>query len=291
MNLSYMQEFAAKHNLPRQGRVCLVEDTERPFLTIEHPVVLARFISFVKARCAEHNAEVYLRGQTEDFAGMFPGLYRETASSSEKDNRWRAYLAALERLGGVITLNRFRRNNLGALLQHYGLRTPWLDVVDNIYVALWFSQHGVNKSNDATSFIRRQEGNGWIYLISTRGHKPFLHCVDLRKRHSSLSVRPHVQHGVSLARQSDADEKRYGSDFERYLVGRVRFSLGSQWLMDGALATAEFMFPSPELDHSALVLQDPAANQVLDTVEREFGVAPLTLGRFSPTLCSNPAAA
>ena len=27
------------------------------------------------------------------------------------------------------------------LLQHYGLATPWIDVVDNIWVALWFACH------------------------------------------------------------------------------------------------------------------------------------------------------
>jgi hypothetical protein len=283
MQSDYMLEFAEKHNLPRQGRVELFQDSVGPFLRIDHPIVLARFISFVKARCANQNADVYLRGQNADFGRMLPGLYRGAQSSRERDLRWTAYQKLLDLLLAEITLNRFRRDNPGALLQHYGLRTPWLDVVDNIYVALWFARHAAVVTPAGLRFRRRSKGQGWIYLVSTTAPtRPALRCVDLRKQHSSLSVRPHVQHGLSLARQRDSANPRYGSDLTHYLVGRVRFELTSEWRLQGPLSSARYMFPSPDFDSTARILDESRANEIIAISEHTHGLEPGTLGTVLP---------
>jgi len=289
INASYMQLFAEKHNLPAEGRVELHGTGDDLFLTIQHPVVLARFVSFVRARCAESGATVFLRGQPENYSGMVPSLFRDARDSSDKDQRWRAYLWVLENLPLKFELGRFRRTNLGALLQHYGLRTPWIDCVDNMYVAIWFARHVAATSDGTVVYTRRNRGTGWIYLLSSKTlNRQDLHQVDLRTHHSSLSVRPHVQHGCSVARQEDAATLRNGSNLIRYLVGRVRFDLRPCWFMSGQFSAVNYMFAKPEFDHTARVLQTPTANQFLREAEQRHGLPEGAIGHFGDVEARSP---
>src|SRR5690606_10458502 len=110
--------------------------------------------------------------------------------------------------------------------------------------------------------------------------RPDLAKVDLRTQHSSLSVRPHVQHGLSLARQIDGVASRNGSDLQRYIVGRVEFNLQQCWFMSGEFAKVDYMFPSPQFDHTAQVLASPRANAIVHDAEQQFALPVGSLGRF-----------
>lgn len=286
MQLELMREFAHKHNLPREGKVVLEQSAAGDeYLTIEHPVVLARFISFIKGRNSERGYEVYLRGQSRQFPGMLPGLYRGSTNSGDRDLRWTAYKAMLNAFREILPGGRFHRNNPGALLQHYGIRTPWLDLVDNIYVALWFASHDCIATSESTAaFRKRDEGHGWVYLVSNHAPgRPPLTVIDLRKQHSSLSVRPHAQHALSIARQTDVAQHRFGSDFSHYVCGIVRFPLGRRWSLGGSMAQPQYMFPNHHLDSSLSILSEPKYNELIQAVEVDFGLAAGVLGRiFKP---------
>jgi hypothetical protein len=39
------------------------------------------------------------------------------------------------------------------LLQHYGLATTWIDLVDNIWVALWFACHKAHISGKRSQYL------------------------------------------------------------------------------------------------------------------------------------------
>ena len=59
------------------------------------------------------------------------------------------------------------------LLQHYGIQTTWLDLVDNIWIALWFSCYKATSTGRYLSFekrLKRKEGKSqryaYIILIS-----------------------------------------------------------------------------------------------------------------------------
>jgi hypothetical protein len=280
MPMTLMQEFAEKHSKPGAGGVRYQQPIKGgAFLQIEHPVVLARFVSFVKGRSAGRGEAVYLRGQNADFGNMLASLYRGATSSADKNARYEAYKALLAELAMHLPHDRFRRDSPGALLQHYGVRTPWLDVVDNLYVAIWFARNRAVQTDGMLHFVRRNKGFGWICLVTdgAASSKP-LQCVDLRREQSSLCTRPHVQHGLSLARQPEW-ETRNGSDFARYVVGRVRFELSPLWHSQGTLSSPEFMFPTGEFDSTAELLS-PDLNMHIRTVEQQHRLAPGTLGDF-----------
>src|SRR5439155_13911771 len=95
---------------------------------------------------------------------------------------------------------RFGRPHLPALLQHYGVRTSWLDVVDNLYVAIWFATH----TRSGGAWTGKSSGDyGWLYFISTTYSTSCLTVVDFRDSHHHLSTRPHAQHGLSVTRSDN----------------------------------------------------------------------------------------
>ena len=88
----------------------------------------------------ENNKKLCLRGQTDVYnSQMKPSVLRKI-TNPDKSNKSLWEIA-----------DSFKRNNkhfknvdnpvLYSVLQHYGIRTCWLDIVDNIWVALWFGSH------------------------------------------------------------------------------------------------------------------------------------------------------
>jgi hypothetical protein len=274
-------EFANKSGLPAKFGVRRdVTRTGEEFLHLDHPVALARFIAFAKYRAQKvHQVEVYLRGQVANYSGMVPSLFR--GDSQERQQRVDAYgamLAAVQRLFGQ---GRFRRSNVGALLQHYGLNTPWIDLVDNIYTAVWFATHRYIMLNPREGYYAKSdESHGWLYLIaaSPQMYGGTLHSIDLRKHHSSMNVRLHAQHGLSAAAQEDGAEMKE-FDYRSSVVARVRIPNNTRFVLTGRLASPSFLFPPIDIDESYRILLDDRLDQALADVETTFNLADRTLGR------------
>ena len=103
-------------------------------MQLEDPVVLSAFVAY----CSSRKRRVFLRGTVRDYSTSFPSLFRDPAnqdgqcSPEQCGRRWSAYRAVAEELACRLKpsgpRSRWRRENIGAVLQHYGIRTPWLDV-------------------------------------------------------------------------------------------------------------------------------------------------------------------
>ena len=105
------------------------------------------------------------------------------------------------------------------LLQHYGIRTRWIDVVDNIWVALWFASHRFLRVNEYIHVVRRNVADGGedcVYIIivtipdgMTQRRPGFYRyddgtrVIDLRKAVPSFYLRPHAQHGLLIRPRAD----------------------------------------------------------------------------------------
>ena len=278
--MSLAEEFANKQLLPQafQAAVLMSPESRQQFLSLTHPVALARFVAFVKSRMQAAGTDVFLRGQTADYPGMVPALFR-TSSWEERLHRLKAYQQGLDHLQRELGYLRFARENAGAVFQHYGLQTPWLDLVDNLYTALWFATHE-HVDCDGQSYYRRSaRPYGWIYLVATAaaGVEPLI-CVDLRKEQSSMNVRLQVQHGVSVASQGDLGEPiRY--DYALFVIARVRVPNDRRFSFEGTLAKSQFLFPPPALDESSRILLESRANELLAETEACYGLKHEVLGR------------
>ncbi|QHC67959.1 FRG domain-containing protein [Rathayibacter sp. VKM Ac-2759] len=185
-------------------------------------------------------------------------------------------------------LNETYRAAVEPLLQHYGLRTRWIDVVDNIWVALWFACHKQVSVGRYAHHARRsiaQEGRGamaYVLVISTGAMQPTeipgyqisedVRFVDLRYCVPSLYLRPHAQHGALLApRRLEAGPSAFGS-MHSQVAGVIEVALDDalQWLGQGSMTSASVLFPGATHDTGFRLLLE-------ESVEPPLALGTLTI--------------
>ena len=181
----FKNEYYADDNsvelFPRRG------DPE--YIQIADPITLASFVAF----CSRSNRQVVLRGGTDNYQNSVPSLFRDTQgnqySMSERKLRWRAYRCLLTRLGGELSGTRWTdSDDLGAVLQHYGIKTPWLDVVRNLYTAIWFATHDLETRDSCRVAQWSERQYGWVSFYQ-QDEVNSLRVCDLWGEHSSRHIR------------------------------------------------------------------------------------------------------
>lgn len=151
------------------------------------------------------------------------------------------------------------------LLQHYGLRTRWLDVVDSVPHALFFATHDYVDSTakaGTKTYIPSVAEWSYVYLIEVSELDPWVspdsgttapgiwwsasraRVCDLRQAKPSHALRPHAQHGMLVrpppGRLSLCD----------HVVARlaVRVREARTWLGNGLGTCREGLFPPTRWD-------------------------------------------
>ncbi|MDM7829877.1 FRG domain-containing protein [Cellulomonas edaphi] len=155
------------------------------------------------------------------------------------------------------------------LLQHYGLRTRWLDVVDNLWVALWFACHRQVTVGGQAHFLRRsvaQEGGdamAYVVVMDTGPLRPAgipgyqigndCRVIDLRYSVPSVYLRPHAQHGLLMApralhnpEMSNGPENSLNDRVAAHL--RIRLGDALEWLGTGGMTSTYTLFPPATKD-------------------------------------------
>lgn len=259
--------------------VCRREDDHGEYLYIKTPVILAALVAF----CSSHRQQVLLRGNCQNHPRAFPSLFRdEDRFCANPEDRWLAYKYVLRTLRNRFGGTRWDRDELGSILQHYGIKTPWLDVVRNLHTAIWFATHTLAIDDPRRSFVKpNKEEYGWISLyVDSGAERRQLTVVDLSGAHSSRHVRPHAQQGLSLAMQSDPTNGAVDdcvpaacdSDFNTHRVARVQIAARSEyWTLAGHLFSSQFLFPAPEHDSSLRQLLDIAPS-ILEEARTKYAL-------------------
>lgn len=269
MQNDLMRRLARRSHLAKKFGLHYVDGCW-PHLEIDHPAGVVRLIGEAKQKV--ENGRVFLRGQVQQHNAMLPSLLR--GDNAQSDTLREAEKDLAERIRRTIRVGRFDRQHLPALLQHYGFRTSWLDAVDNLFIAVWFATNELRPSAD--SFIEispSSRKHGWLYLIASTAGKKKLQHVDLRIEYDALSSRPHVQHGVSLAR---LDSTEY--DLRDFVIGTVRFPT-SNFTTTGALFESSFLYPLPDADHTLRLLMKHRVNDIAAGIESKHGLPSRALGR------------
>jgi hypothetical protein len=243
-------------------------------------------------RAKQQKKGVFFRGQTRLYPSLNPTLLRGIKDGDANAKRRAMLNKFLQQIGDEEqVLTAVDPHCREALLQHYGIRTTWIDVVDNIWVALWFACH------DAKSVIRGNEeylhfekripgtgGNDFAYVLllesaffdgvdSELGHyrDSRSETIDLRIAAPSHFVRPHAQHGVLVRRLSKKSQLPL-SDCAELHVGTIRVDLAAaiDWLGAGSTLTNHSLFPPAYYDYGyreLLELLKPQ-NKLLGSVHR-----------------------
>lgn len=238
---------------------------------------------------------VAYRGQTTDHGALVPSLFRgvKLGAARKRMGRLRHQVEAYHR----------RRDPLSGtpgwalppLLQHYGIRTQWLDLVDNYWVALWFALHDLVATGTGGRFvsirrrdIRPQEPTivgteafedaiGFVQviglpLLDRHATQPGLltndshELVDLRVAAPSLYIRPHAQHGLLVRRSRIVTEKDLSLDELVVCTLVVRVAEAREWI-GGLSLEHRSIFPSPHDDPGYhKLLNSPLTDPVLGGV-------------------------
>jgi hypothetical protein len=281
-NTSLMEKFITdRKRLKSYSSLKYESRAPRPYLFMDHPEVLAGFAGYLKFQCLKKDpkTKVFCRGQVNDYPSI-PSLFRgKDLSDGHLKRRLAAYDALVCKAKNLYNASRFQQENIHAIFQHYGLKTTWLDLVDNVFVALWFATHkyfGEKNGNKAHYKISRKQF-GHIYFYATT---PKTKYFDLREEHSSLSLRLHVQHGISITRK-ETKWTLANRCLDDHLVATVKFPNGKEWRPSGQIFSTRFLFPSTDLDNTYKYLKMKKFSELLSEIGDRYQLGEGELGRVA----------
>lgn len=272
---------------------------------------LNRIIGYAKYINRDYG-EVLYRGECKLHNSLIPSLLRGTRRC---DKRVAKLNKTIDAAFKCATINRdlgvegmSRKDGAGktavveATLQHYGIPTRYLDLVDNHWIALWMSANRCVSIDSKRKYYRyeprldtyhhesssvhidRDDGQyGYLLLVcipddlgnsgvgGVRCSDRFVR-VDLRQALPSIFHRPHAQHGLVVRKKGGNTSSSF--DMANQVVGiiQIRVDRILSWLGNGELLTQENLFPSPCYDqgYDALLMAD-CFNR--DEADKTFSIA------------------
>lgn len=100
----------------------------------------AGYLIYTHSQADKEN--IYYRGQGRLYDGIVPTLFRGIHNKATQANRQGSltkYIKEIRKHNKIF--GSFSEVVHEPLLQHYGINTSWIDLVENIWVALWFACH------------------------------------------------------------------------------------------------------------------------------------------------------
>lgn len=268
-NLNLFELFIKNRYYLRKAGVQLdyVRDDCSDYLYIDNPIVISAFAGFVKQKSPRKN--IFFRGECHNNRHVIPSLFRASGMPLDSTDEVRRRVKAYNELKRSV-MQHFKRlprfaEDVDVLFQHYGVKSPVIDLVDNIYVALWFAMDG----NDGDY--------GYIRLMNT-SHRD-LKVTDLRKKHSSTSLRLHTQHGL-IAKKTVRTWNCHNILFDDYEIARIKFPVRSD-MLQGLLFSRDNIYPSADLDNTLKILQWKGwMEDEMRRIEARHGLASGVLGKI-----------
>lgn len=227
-------------------------------------VQAAGYLKHIRGR--KNSELVYFRGESKLYQSMPPTAFRGITTH-------RGASKAINRINKAISefaapLKSTSSYAHEALLQHYGLKTTWIDLVDNIWVALWFACHharAIGPCGEYLHFERRvprtdTTGKAYILLVAADEAAPDkkkpgffaganTELIDLRIAAPSVFVRPHAQHGLLLRKKGDTVQRPL--DYSSQIRGILEIDLTDalEWLGNSTALSTHSLFPPPFYDN------------------------------------------
>jgi hypothetical protein len=242
---------------------------------VEDPHALVQAAGYLKHIYGCNGGEhIFFRGESKLYGTLPPTLFRGVTSHGAQTRKIGLLTSALAlaRQNNQI-FQSLDQHVHEPLLQHYGLKTSWIDVVDNIWVALWFACHrayAVGPINEYLHFEQRtisKDPGGFAYILLVSADAAPIKAappgvvigkntelVDLRVAAPSIFLRPHAQHGLLMRMRGDTQMRPL--DYAPQIKGIIRISLGDalEWLGHGKMLGVHALFPPPFYDHGYDIL-------------------------------------
>ena len=235
-----------------------------------------------------NSGNVYLRGQDELYPSLIPSLYRNMSSFSAystANHHLNLYVQACA--DQVKLIQQLDAEIRKPIFQHYGIHTRWLDVVDNLWIAIWFGihkWHTVILNREYKNVTIRQSGpTEFMYLILicadainegriTGMYEGHATCtVDLRKAAPSIFLRPHAQHALLMRSKNLRNIEDH--DMSNRIIGIVKLKVEDciKWIGSDGLCSARNLFPPANFDHGYGVLLEQLPNSSNTATVKKYG--------------------
>lgn len=262
-----------------------VEQNGIKILDVEESHALIMAAGYLKHNTLEG---IYFRGQSNCYDELRPALYRSIDTDAAKYSREKRLNKKVnEYRNACPAFSKFGDYAAEPLLQHYGLQTTWLDLVDNIWIALWFACHQAKSTRDGhfLHFQKRipSESNkhAYVYLVGAdlerrRKDKPGYwngentELVDLRIAAPSYFLRPHAQHGLLFRCKGEGSGRPL--NYAKQIRGIVRIPLEKafDWLGNGHTVGVHSLFPPAYYDNGYKILLQSGVT--FDPTDKNIGV-------------------
>ena len=233
--------------------------------------------------------KVYYRGEARLHETLLPSLLRKmknTSKATETINKISERFINDEHMKNELKVNRNEiessRIKIEGMLQHYGVATRYIDVVDNHWIALWMGlnraeeigqfnkyYHYTERSIPLGEFAKGEKISNellfqYVLLIavpfSTEQNLNGIQMsedyveVDLRQALPSTFLRPHAQHGLVIRKKLHMNGGLVTNnmyDMASAVIGiiKVRIDRVRDWIGSGELLTQNNLFPSPAYDY------------------------------------------
>lgn len=247
-----------------------------PVYFVDNYYALNQILGYVKYINGDYGTILY-RGECSLDDTMLPSIHRGIKSKKAYHNAnfrlndlERRILSDKKIVKVLVADNQpYRELIIEGLLQHYGIKTHFIDVVDNHWVALWFGLYKATEIKSIKSYMCytkrtmnkvKNEDDNYQYMILIASNNNFTNLfnlneirgetvtIDLRANTPSTFLRPHAQHGLVIRKLRNDEINGY--DISKYVVGIIKMPIKcvDKWLGDGTLLTVDNLFPSPAYD-------------------------------------------
>jgi len=221
------------------------------------------------------NSRIYFRGQTKSFKTLTANIFRNSKSSSSIGVRNNSIVTYIKGCSKIMTIvDQLPEYVKEPLLQHYGVKTRWIDLVDNLWIAIWFGLHEYNSKflEKQYEFVyQRKDEDDYLYIqllgndaLVQKDGCPGLYTgistqvIDLRIAAPSTFLRPHCQHALLM--KSKINDTLNDVDLSKYvvLIIKIKVKDGIDWIGNGRLITGENIYPSPLYDQGYGIMLEQA---------------------------------
>ncbi len=284
VDLSGINTAYAKNITHQQAK--LVEGKFCPYIETSSIQAFTQAVGYFKFKYKE-NFTILYRGQRTDYGSLVPSIFRGVTTESAIQSRNKSIDDLLLAVGhNKLFIDGVPDYAMEPILQHYGINTRWLDLVDNHWIALWFSLHRFLETKDGMNIhcearnIDDDDGYAYIVLVAAPRlwgniHKPGIFedtdatLVDLRICAPSIYLRPHSQHAYLMRRSSVFKGEQTDLRNRVVAIVRIPISAGRTWLGVGGLISANTLFPPPYYDSGYHKLLDkrPSMTKELSTIK------------------------
>jgi hypothetical protein len=274
------------------GKHVIDEDSGMEVFDAPTSHALIQAAGYLKYNLAKRTGQgVFFRGQSKLYKTLSPTLLRGVKDGPQKVKRCKLLQELLCEVDTEkLALRSVAKDCREPLLQHYGVRTTWIDVVDNIWIALWFACHSARAFGWPEEYLhfekripapRCAQEYAYILLLASAYSDPVpgqpglfrtdrSETIDLRSAVPSQFVRPHAQHGLLVRRLSKTGLPV--CDQLPLLVGtiRVRLEAALDWLGDAKTLTSHSLFPPVFYDYGyrELLCGVKPAHKELGSIQR-----------------------